>query len=520
MAASTVGLSTALLAVTGAASATTIPSWSASGPGTTSAVPAGICWVEWTVDGGGGGADAGATDGSEGGEVYLTLPVSAGDTFTLYPGTAGADALGGGAHGTNGYTADTTTAGTDGDGISGGGGGAASVVTKGTSVYLLAFGGDGAGTNAGAGGGNGTNVSAIASDDFDAAATGSLGDGAITGDGIPCAPKAPYLNSADGDDGSLELDFVDQSTDAGDVPAVGYEWTHDNGATWAPLTTHVNGGRTIATVTGLTNGTTYTVAVRAVGGTNTIPSEASNSVTGTPVRKAGVPTNVQATVAPGAIHISWAPPAGETDIVGYEAWAVPGTGGQQSSTPVECPTLDANARSCTVTVTPGQQYTVGVRGDNGNGGAAVFVVTDTVPAPATVPAGSGSLSTPSGAVGGLAQGSSVTLTGSGYAPNSTVSVYIYSTPTLLGTAVTDGTGSFSKAFTIPATLAPGSHHLVSAGLDPSGNLRYLTTAVTVAQAKGTLAWTGFETLPVLGAGVLAVALGVGLIVVARRRRIA
>src|SRR5205085_8490009 len=121
---------------------------------------------------------------------------------------------------------------------------------------------------------------------------------------------------------------------------------------------------------------------------------------------------------------------------------------------------------------------------------------------------------------GLAQGSTVTLTGDGYAPNSTVSLYIYSTPTFLGSVVTDGSGSFSKTITIPSTLAPGAHHLVSAGLDPSGNPRYLTSAVTVAQASGTLAWTGFETLPVLGAGILAVALGAGLVVLGRRRRTA
>jgi hypothetical protein len=151
------------------------------------------------------------------------------------------------------------------------------------------------------------------------------------------------------------------------------------------------------------------------------------------------------------------------------------------------------------------------------------VVTDVVPAlsaPATVPAANGALSTPTGAPSGLAQGSTVTLTGSGYAPNSTVSLYVYSTPTLLGTVVTDAHGAFSKAVTIPAGLAPGAHHLVSAGVDPSGQPRYLTSAITVAQATGTLAWTGFETLPVLLGGVAAVALGTGLLVVTRRRRTA
>ena len=61
---------------------------------------------------------------------------------------------------------------------------------------------------------------------------------------------------------------------------------------------------------------------------------------------------------------------------------------------------------------------------------------------------------------------------------------------------------------------------MSAGVDPSGNPRYLISAVSVAQATGTLAWTGFETLPVLLGGVLTVAVGAGLVLVGRRRRTA
>ena len=112
------------------------------------------------------------------------------------------------------------------------------------------------------------------------------------------------------------------------------------------------------------------------------------------------------------------------------------------------------------------------------------------------------------------------LNGSGYAPNSTVSLYVYSTPTLLGTVTTTSTGSFSTSVTLPAGLAPGAHHLVSAGLDPSGAARYLRSDVTVTTASNQLAWTGFETLPFVGIGVLALVAGAALVVVTRKRRTA
>src|SRR5688572_18460634 len=97
-------MASAVLGVTGVAQAA-VPTWSAPGSGQTAAVPAGICAIEWTLIGGSGGADSdGAADGL-GGELWVTLAVEAGDTFTLYPGTAGADgqaATSGALGGTNG----------------------------------------------------------------------------------------------------------------------------------------------------------------------------------------------------------------------------------------------------------------------------------------------------------------------------------------------------------------------------------------------------------------------------------
>ena len=76
------------------------------------------------------------------------------------------------------------------------------------------------------------------------------------------------------------------------------------------------------------------------------------------------------------------------------------------------------------------------------------------------------------------------------------------------------------AVTVPAGLAPGAHHLVRPASSPGQRALPASRAVTVAMPANQLAWTGFETLPVLGAGVLAVLLGAGLVVLGRRRRTA
>jgi hypothetical protein len=61
-------------------------------------------------------------------------------------------------------------------------------------------------------------------------------------------------------------------------------------------------------------------------------------------------------------------------------------------------------------------------------------------------------------------GTSVTVTGSDYPPNDTVTVRFKDAAKVtktLGTATTDATGAFSKAFVIPATAAPGAGTLTA-----------------------------------------------------------
>jgi hypothetical protein len=520
MAASTIGLSTLVLGVTGVASASDVDDFTFStdpgdgadqtiAQGDDLVIPAGYCSVDWYLLGAGGGDASDGSPGAEGDDVEVTTTLTGATTFTLYPGSAGeAGDTAGGPGGTNGNGDDGGDGVDDGNGVFGGGGGAASTVVEGGSDYLRVVGG--------AGGGDGGGLRGAISNLVPGAtpAPAYWSDGVISGTVNAC-PASPTVNWVEGGDHSLlfQLEKADGAT------VTGTQYSLDGGS-WTTVSTDNQGDfQYSGEITGLTTGHTYSVRFRFV--TSDGNGQPSDATTAAPAGPA--PTNVQATVAEGSIHITWAPPADPTGVVGYAAWALPGAQPQSDDGLVECPAMDASARECTIIVPAGRVYSVSVVALSPDRSLWATLVTDSVPAPsapATVPTGSGPLSTPSGAISGLAQGSTVTLTGDGYAPNSTVSLYIYSTPTFLGTTTTNGSGAFSATVTIPSTLAPGSHHLVSAGLDPSGNPRYLTSAVTVAQATGTLAWTGFETLPVLGTGVLVVALGAGLIVVGRRRRTA
>src|SRR3712207_2967270 len=91
--AGTIGAATAVIGAPGIASAA-VPAWSASGSGSTTAVPAGICGVRWTVIGGGGGLGSDGSPGGGAGRIVVVTPVEAGDVFVLHPGGCGTDADG------------------------------------------------------------------------------------------------------------------------------------------------------------------------------------------------------------------------------------------------------------------------------------------------------------------------------------------------------------------------------------------------------------------------------------------
>ena len=89
------------------------------------------------------------------------------------------------------------------------------------------------------------------------------------------------------------------------------------------------------TITGLTNGTTYTFTVTAENAVGTGPASASsNAVTPNAPAVPGAPTNVTATAGNKSATVSWtAPPAGSSPITGYTITTYVGST-VQKTTPV------------------------------------------------------------------------------------------------------------------------------------------------------------------------------------------
>jgi LPXTG-motif cell wall-anchored protein len=324
------------------------------------------------------------------------------------------------------------------------------------------------------------------------------------------------------------LVFFDPDVEA---ETTGYEVSTDNGSNWSPLvvTTPYGNNERVGTVAGLTNKTSYGIMVRATSAVG--PSADSNTVTATPAKPIGAPVGVTVTTTPGKVTASWSAPtdAGSYPIDFYDVGifqpAGPdggGNGGQLCET-------TATVFTCTGDAEYGTEWHVTVRAidtEGNRGTASADVLTGKIPYPATVPTSNGPLTPAAGSSDKVVAGKTMTVTGSGYMPGSTVTVLIYSAPQILTTTVADSAGNFSVTVTVPAGLAPGAHTLVASGYDSNGDQRFTTLAVTVS-AAGTatitgpkLANTGADvTVPALG-GIATLGLGAGLIVLSRRRRTA
>lgn len=113
-------------------------------------------------------------------------------------------------------------------------------------------------------------------------------------------------------------------------------------------------------------------------------------------------------------------------------------------------------------------------------------------------------------------GDKVSLESEGYAADSTVDVWLFSTPKKIGTIKADASGKSSGSFTVDSSLEAGSHRLVLKGVNPDGDEVVMAIGI-VAGAVATV-----STLSrVLIAIPIALAVFVGLFIpnqVRRRRR--
>ncbi len=188
------------------------------------------------------------------------------------------------------------------------------------------------------------------------------------------------------------------------------------------------------------------------------------------------PTDVTADGGYSTIKVGWKAPAGNgVTITGYRAIASPG--------PATCST--DGALTCVLGGTAGTAYTVTVVALSAGGQSAASTASGSVvpasPAVSDTPPDTNlPLDTGDGPISSATPGQTIVLKGDGYAPYSSITLAIYSSPTVLGTVTADADGAFAKSVTVPAGLATGTHSLVASGVDKTGTVRALRLDITVA----------------------------------------
>lgn len=84
----------------------------------------------------------------------------------------------------------------------------------------------------------------------------------------------------------------------------------------------------------------------------------------------------------------------------------------------------------------------------------------------------------------------ITVSGLGFAPRSSVEIWAFSNPVVLGTATVDANGSFSSVVELPDDIRPGEHTVQVEGLLPNGTTRALALGIAVQARPIELPVTG------------------------------
>jgi titin len=215
---------------------------------------------------------------------------------------------------------------------------------------------------------NGSSYSIIIRAENNAGAGDSSATSAIAPIGPPDAPRITTLTPSDQ---TLEVTFVDGATSGS--PITGYEYSIDGGNTWP------SAGLATASpfiITGLTNGTVYTVRIRAVNANGSGTS--SDPVVSKPYTVPSAPIITQIDVDGNDATLAYTAPAsnGGQEITSYEYSIDSGSSWVSTNSP--------NVMSVQISnLVEDQDYQVGVRAVNSAGpGAVATVSTQAVVTPA------------------------------------------------------------------------------------------------------------------------------------------
>ena len=344
---------------------------------------------------------------------------------------------------------------------------------------------------------------------------------ATNGTPVASLPGAPTISSITAGNAQISVSFS-APTDAGTSAISDYEYSTDNGATWT-----LTGSTTSPIViTGLTNGTSYQVKLRAK---NTSGSGNPSAATiATPVApSSGGGTSATATPTPTPSATATTKPKPNNNITTNPLVTVPT---EPSSGTTEKPAalverliddlIDALKPviiNVFTTPTPNPDKPVfsnqnaldliNSTGDKKIGNSPSLVLFNNEYQPSKIAILNNSIAqivAPSGGVLNvqakdgenpiavntdgriqMVQSNLVFAQGNGLAPNSEFAVYLFSTPTLLGVGKTNAQGEFFASFAVKKQIPLGDHTLQVNGLLADGRTSSVSMPVTVVDSVET-----------------------------------
>ena len=287
----------------------------------------------------------------------------------------------------------------------------------------------------------------------------SASNNPLTPVGVPTAPQD--VSGTPGN-GSIAVTWEAPASDGGS-PITGYTDCATPTVGGTPVCDNPGASATSDTISGLTNGTAYDVAVYA---TNTDGNSLSTSASNNPLTPVSVPTapqDVSGTPGNGSIAVTWEAPAsdGGSPITGYTDCATPTVGG----TPV-CDNPGASATSDTISgLTNGTAYDVADYATNTDGNSLSTSASNNPLTPSTVP-------TAPQDVSGTPGNGSIAVTWEAPASDGGSPITGYTdcaTPTVGGTPVCDNPGASATSDTISGLTNGTAYDVADYATNTDGN---------------------------------------------------
>ena len=401
---------------------------------------------------------------------------------------------------------------------------------------------------------------------FIVTATNSAGEGPATS-GIQATPislpGAPASIAADPGDSEAVVTWT-APTDNGGAVITNYTVTSSPGDRYCTWTS----GPLTCTVTGLTNGTEYTFIVTATNSAGT--SDPSVTARGTPLGLPGAPLSIASETGFNSITLTWETPSstGGSDITDYiieytvdgTNWTVLEDGVSTATTTTVTSlnnNLDYNFRVAAVNAvgtgpssqldtdvtlqpipyvspldddlpaqTPGSAQFID--GDTGidiqveetlSENGLKFAGLDDFALQILLKEGNGRVDSGTKSIT-ISPSGTAEASGLGFQPGSTVEVWIFSDPRLLGTTTVLDDGSFSVSLVIPIDLDVGPYTIqvngrLANGRERSSNIGITVSEITIPEQLLPSTGTSSHALPFV---IIGLALGANLVLLASRRR--